>query len=132
LVANLDQVGVAVNEPTDEQRLEHGVAVIVRVRPLETLGQREIFDHPPHPSALPLDVRLRLRELTADPVQRSHHDVRVSGLYGLGSRGADWNEAVVTLAPGCERVPDPADPTRCPHSGLQLSSGSGACRVAMS
>src|SRR5690606_29615677 len=116
LIANLDQVGVAVNEPTDEQRLEHGVAVIVQVRPLEKLGQRVIFDHPPHPAALPLDDRLRLRKRTADPEKRSHHDVRVSGLYGLGSRGADWNEAVVTLALGCERVFDAADPTRCPHS----------------
>src|SRR5690606_10694698 len=115
-----------------EPRLERGGGARARGPPPGQLGQRVTFDHPPHPAALPLDDRLRLRERAGDPEQRSHHDVRVSGLYGLGSRGADWNEAVVTLALGCERVLDAVDPTRHLHSGLQLSSGSGAWRVAMS
>src|SRR5690606_36547817 len=111
---------------------EQRVALVVRVRLLQAPTERMVLYRSPYPAAPSLHDRLRLRESTADPEKRSHHDVRVSGLYDLGSRGADWNEAVVTLALGCERVLDAADPTRCPHSGLQLSSGSGACRVAIS
>src|SRR5690606_8832696 len=114
-------------------RLDQRVTLIVRVRPLQEAHERVILDGPPHPAAPTLDDRLCLGERPADEEERRHDDIRVPRLDGRGRFGTDRDEAVAVTYPlDRERVLDATDPTRHLHNGLQLSSGAGACRVAMS
>src|SRR5690606_33744554 len=102
-------------------------------RLLQETNERMVLHRPPYPAAPSLHDRLGLRERTADEEERSHDDVGVPCLDGGRRVGADGDAAVAVACPlDRERVLDPGDPARYSHSGLQLSSGSGACRVAMS